>query len=593
MQSVRNFSIIAHIDHGKTTLTDQFLRLTKTLDEREAHARFMDSNPIEQERGITIKLAPVRMEHVHNGQTYILNLIDTPGHVDFGYEVSRSLAACEGVLLVVDATQGIQAQTLANFEKAQSLGLKVILVINKIDLPSADAEMVALECMEVLGIAEEDIVAVSAKTGLHMDKLITAVIEKIPAPTGNIDAPLRALIFASQFDNHLGVLANIRVIDGVLKKEKLGLVGTQASFLPVDVGVFSPHKQSMTELKAGEVGYLATGLKDIAQIKVGDTLTKADLLDKISPLPGYQEPTPMVYMQFFPLDGKDFVLLQDAMGKLALHDASLKYTGVHSLALGNGLRIGFLGMLHAEIVRERLEREFDLELIATSPTVTYEVEMTNGEVKLMHSPSELPEPSQIKQIKEPITKAIIYTPETYLGAVMQLCRDHRGELITSDHRGVRIRLEYHLPLAEIIVSFHDQLKSVTSGFASLDYEIADFQPVNAVKLGIVVQHEPIEALSQIVVADRAEQIGRAIVKKLKEVMPRQMFEVPIQAMIGGKVVARETIKAFRKDVTAKLYGGDVTRRQKLLKKQAKGKKKMKQLGKVNLNQDAFLAVLAR
>jgi GTP-binding protein LepA len=554
----------------------------------------MDSNPIEKERGITIKLAPVRMEYTdpRDDQKYILNLIDTPGHVDFGYEVSRSLAACEGVLLVVDATQGIQAQTLANYEKAHQLGLKVIPVVNKIDLPSSDVEGAVLEIMDAFGVEEDEIACVSAKTGLNIDILLQKIVDKVPAPTGDAAAPLRALVFTSQFDIHRGVVAYVRVVDGVLKKnDKLQLMSTGAGFFPQEVGVFIPQQHAVEQLGPGEVGYIFTGLKEVAQLRVGDTVTLASAVDRVEQLPGYLEPTPMVYMQFYPIDGEDFVLLQDAIGKLSLHDSSLVSTGVHSLALGNGLRIGFLGLLHAEIVRERLEREFDLNLVVTTPTVTYQVETTAGEKIWIHSPDELPDLSQVKTIFEPMTTSLIYTPEEYMSEVIKLCRAHRGELLDVEHKGIRARLKYRMPLAELIVNFHDQLKSASSGFASLEYELDSFEPVDAVKLDIMIHGEPIEALSLIVVRDQAEIIGRSLAKKLKEVVPRQMFEIPIQATIGARIIARETVKAFRKDVTAKLYGGDVTRRQKLLKKQAKGKKKMKQIGRVELNQETFLAVL--
>ena len=549
----------------------------------------MDSNPIEKERGITIKLAPVRMEH--NG--YILNLIDTPGHVDFGYEVSRSLAACEGALLVVDATQGIQAQTLSNYEKARDLGLDIIPVINKIDLPSADVDAVTLELMEIFGIDEKRIVSVSAKTGLNTEALLEAVIKHIRPPQGSKEKPLRALVFTSHFDQHKGVIAYIRVVDGVLNKQKLQLMATKANFLPGEVGVFTPNMTPTDSLQAGEVGYVCTGLKDVTLVTVGDTITSSSDAGKVEHLPGYKEPLPMVYMEIYPIDGDDFVLLQDAMSKLVLHDAALRFGGTHSLALGNGLRVGFLGILHAEIVRERLEREFNLELIATSPSVTYQVEQTNGTQMLVKTPADMPDPATIKQIKEPITHATLFTPKDYLGAVMQLTEDYRGKLLSMQDVGTRVRTEYELPLAEIIVHFHDHLKSVSSGFASLEYEVKDYTPVDAVKLNVVIQHEQIDALSVIVVRDKAEQIGRDLVKKLKEVVPRQQFEVPIQVAIGGKVIARETIKAYRKDVTAHLYGGDNTRRQKLLKKQAKGKKRLKEIGKVQLNQEAFMAVLER
>jgi GTP-binding protein LepA len=589
MNNIRNFSIIAHIDHGKTTLTDRLLRLTGTVSERDLIERMMDSNPIEKERGITIKLAPVRMEY----QGFIFNLIDTPGHVDFGYEVSRSLAAGEGALLVVDATQGIQAQTLSNFEKARDLGLDIIPVINKIDLPSADVEAVSLDLMEILGLAEDQIVAVSAKSGINVEAILEKIKAKIKPPQGNLSAPLRALVFTSQFDQHKGVIAYVKVVDGVLDKSRLELLATKTSFLPFEIGFFRPGMVPVDQLVAGEVGYVCTGLKEVIQVRVGDTITSHQAASQIIALPGYKEPQPMVYMEFYPIDGDDFVLLQDAMGKLALHDAALRYSSTHSQALGNGLRVGFLGILHAEIVRERLEREFDLELIATSPSVTYEVTTSTGEEILMKTPADMPDPSQVRQIREPITHSTIFTPKEYLGGVMQLCEDHRGKLLSMQDIGTRVRMEYTLPLAEIIIQFHDKLKSVSSGFASLEYELTGFEPVDAVKLSIMVQHEQIEALSVIVVRDEAERIGRLLVKKLKEVVPRQLFEVPIQAALGGKVVARETVKAYRKDVTAHLYGGDATRRQKLLKKQAKGKKRMKEIGKVQLNQEAFMAVLER
>lgn len=589
MPQIRNFSIIAHIDHGKTTLTDRLLELTQTVSERQFTERLMDSNPIEKERGITIKLAPVRMQY---GE-YTLNLIDTPGHVDFGYEVSRSLAACEGALLIVDATQGIQAQTLSNYEKARDLGLDIIPVLNKIDLPSADPEAVTLELMETFGIDERQVVAVSAKTGLNTEALLTAITEQIRPPSGDPQAPLRALVFTSQFDQHKGVIAYVRVVDGVLDKQKLQLMAAKANFLPVELGVLTPQMTPREQLVAGEVGYICTGLKDVTQVTVGDTITLAAAAARVTRLPGYKEPLPMVYMEFYPIDGDDFVLLQDAMAKLALHDAALRFSGTHSPALGNGLRVGFLGILHAEIVRERLEREFDLELIATSPSVTYQVERTDGSQQVVKTPAEMPDPATIRQIQEPMTHAILFTPREYLGPVMQLAEDHRGRLLSMHDVGTRVRIEYELPLAEIIVHFHDHLKSISSGFASLEYEVTEYRPIDAVKLNIMVQHEQIDALAVIVVRDRAEQVGRALVKKLKEVVPRQQFEVPIQAAIGGKVIARETIKAYRKDVTAHLYGGDVTRRQKLLRKQAKGKKRMKEIGKVQLNQEAFMAVLER
>lgn len=603
LSSIRNFSIIAHIDHGKTTLTDSFLRKTQTVSKLKFHERMMDSNPIEQEKGVTIKLAPVRMKYELDGQEYILNLIDTPGHVDFGYEVNRSLAACEGALLLIDATQGIQAQTLANYQKAKELGLKIIPVINKIDLPSANVDQTILEILEFfpdLNVDEKDILTVSAKTGVGVEKVLEKIIKEVPEPklalTQEIkeradDNRLRALIITSKFDNHQGAVAYVRIVTGTATRENLHLISSETNFQPIEIGFFTPEKNKQKELKTGEVGYISTGLKDISLLKVGDTITTNKDRDKVEILPGYQEPTPMVFMELYPIDNKDFAPLKDAMAKLTLHDSALNYQATHSVALGNGLRVGFLGIFHAEIVRERLKREFDLNLIATAPSVTYQIVKSNGEVIKIHNPSELPDPSQIEEIKEPIADLTIFTPDIYVSSVMKLCQEKRAFLINSSGTGNRNRLEYRIPLAELITDFHDRLKSITSGFASMEYELSDYQTVDAIRIDILVNREVVEALSFITVKDNAESKGRAIVKKLKDVIPRQLFEIPIQAAIGGKIIARETVKAFRKDVTAKLYGGDRTRRMKLLKKQAEGKKKMKQIGKVELNQDAFLAVL--
>lgn len=592
-KNIRNFSIIAHIDHGKTTLTDRLLQQTHTVLKRDLEERLMDSNPIEKERGITIKLAPVRMMYTLNGQEYEYNLIDTPGHVDFGYEVSRSLAACEGALLVIDATQGIQAQTLTNYEKATALGLTIIPVINKIDLPNADPDQVTLDLMETLHFSEEDIAKVSAKTGEGVDELLSLIEKKIPAPNSDDDKDLQVLVFTSKYDAHKGVVAYIRVVQGTLRKEQLYLLAAKASFLPTEFGFFNPSMMPVETLHAGEVGYIATGLKDVSLVKVGDTITTSDAKSRVTLLPGYKEPQPMVYMDFYPVDGDDFVLLVDAMGKLVLHDAAIKYQATHSKALGNGLRVGFLGILHAEIVQERLEREFQLELIATSPTVPYKIRKTTGEEFMIHNPSELPDPSEIATYAEPMTTSTIFTPKDFLGAVMILCEEHRGVLKELVDVGTRVKVVYALPLSEIIIKFHDELKSASSGFASLEYDVTTYDTVDVVKLDILVHHDAIEALSQIVVRSQAERVGRALVKRLKDVIPRHQFEVALQAAIGGKIVARETIPAYRKDVTAKLYGGDQTRKDKLLKKQKKGKKRMKEFGSVSLPQEAFLAVLER
>lgn len=591
--SIRNFSIIAHIDHGKTTLTDCFLRITKTVDALHFKERMMDSNPIEQERGITIKLAPVRMRYEYLGKEFILNLIDTPGHVDFGYEVSRSLAAGEGALLVVDATQGIQAQTLSNFEQAKALGLRIIPVINKTDLPSAQTEQVALEIMELCGCSEEDIIHVSAKTGKNVENVLAAIIEKVPPPTGNSDAPLRALLITSHFDVHQGAVALVRVIDGTLTKEKLSLFRSGVSFSPLSVGVFTPEMKQVEALKVGEVGYIATGLKDVRALKIGDTITQAKSLKEIEPLSGFTEPQPMVFMDVYPTDSADFTILQEAVEKLALKDAALTFSGTHSVALGSGLRVGFLGILHAEIVLERLQREWDVSIIATSPSVTYRVTLKTNECIDVSSPAQMPDPTLIEEVEEPIAAVRVFTPVRYMSTILDLIRDRRGVYVSSAYVGERVQLFCEVPLSELITDFHDTIKSVTSGFASLEYSVTRYQLVKAVKVTILLNAEEVEPLSFITVEVTAEEKGRNMVKKLKEVLPRQMFELPIQAAIGGRIIARETLKAFRKDVTAKLYGGDVTRRKKLLAKQAKGKKKMKQIGKVSLDQDVFMSVLKR
>lgn len=589
-EQIRNFCIIAHIDHGKTTLTDCLLRLTHTVSDHDKSERIMDSNPIEKERGITIKLAPVRMEY----EGYILNLIDTPGHVDFGYEVSRSLAACEGALLVVDATQGVQAQTLSTYEKAVELGLVIIPVINKIDLPSADVERTTLELMELFNIDESEILQVSAKSGLNIQALLDAIIARIPAPTGVVDAPARGLLITSLFDQHKGAVALVRMVDGNLRKgEKLQFVRAGEAMVPIEIGSYSPDMRVRESLETGEVGYIATGLKDVRTLKVGDTITRAADANKVTPLTGYKEPQAMVFLELYPVDASEFSELQDAMSKLVLRDAALQYVGTHSEALGSGLRVGFLGILHAEIVLERLKREFDLELIATAPSVPYKVELKTGDKIEIHSPTQLPDPSQIAEISEPLAEVHLFTPERFSGSILQMIRERRGHLLESKVVGGRIRLDCEVPLAEIITDFHDKLKSITSGYASLEYSIKGFQEVDAVKVDILLNHEVVTALSFMAVREQAEAAGRKMVEKLKEILPRQMFEVPIQAAIGGSVIARATLKAFRKDVTAKLYGGDVTRRKKLLAKQAKGKKKMRQLGRVEVNQDTFLQLLRR
>ncbi len=583
---IRNFSIIAHVDHGKTTLTDRLLALVgqKETDEKLV----LDSNPIEKERGITIKLAPVRLTY----KGYEFNLIDTPGHVDFSYEVSRSLAACEGVVLLVDATQGIQAQTLSHYHKAKELGLAVIPVINKIDLPSADVEKVSLELMELCDVGEEEIILISAKTGENAENILEAVTQKVPPPQTNLDKPLRALLITSYFDQHKGAVALVRLFDGLLKpKEELKFLNFNHEFIPVEIGVFTPKPEAVEYLGAGEVGYIATGLKDLRSLKIGDTLVLTSQAHQVKPLAGYQEPQPMVFMELYPIDTADFPKFQDAIVKLALRDAALTYEGVHSLALGSGFKVGFLGVLHAEVVLERLKREFDLDLIATQPSVNYQVFLRSNQMVWVNNPAQLPDPAQIEKIKEPIAKATIFTPEKYLQPSLDLVRNRRGKLIETTHYGGQMKLICQIPLAELITDFHDKLKSATSGFASLEYKLDHYQEAEVVKVDILLNHEVIEALSFFSIKAQAQVKARQQVKKLKEVLPRQLFTVPIQAAVGGQIIARETLKAYRKDVTAKLYGGDVTRRKKLLAKQAKGKKRLKQFGKVRLDQDTFIKLL--
>ena len=597
---IRNFSIIAHIDHGKTTLTDRLMLRTNTINERAFKVRMLDSNPIEQERGITIKLAPVKMNFKlskelslrYKSDSCLLNLIDTPGHVDFTYEVSRSLAAGEGAVLLVDASQGVQAQTLSNYDKAKELSLKIVPVLNKIDLPSVDLDKAKLELMELFGFSEEEIVLVSAKTGVGVDKLLEKIVTDLPTPKQEVTKPLKGLVFSSVYHPHKGVIVYIRVMEGEIKSSELQFIGSKAGFECQELGIFTPTMKPVDKLEAGEVGYVATGLKNIQLAQVGDTLTSVDEKN-VTPLPGYKPPQLMVYMDFYPVDGSDYNSLLDALDKLKLNDAAIEYSNTHSPALGNGVRIGFLGILHAEITQERLEREFDLNLIATSPSVRYELKLTNEDEIVIHNPAELPDPSLINEIREPIVRAVVYTPQEYTGAVMQLIDHYRGKQINMQYFGERVKLTYEIPLPELIINFYDELKSASSGYASVEYELIGYKPVKAVKLTILVNKEPVDALSQIVVKEKAVELGKVMTKKLKEVIPRQLFEIPIQAAIGGKIVARETIKAFRKDVTAKLYGGDISRRKKLLEKQKKGKARRKVFGRVEIPQEAFLAVLKK
>ncbi|MEZ5296075.1 MAG: translation elongation factor 4 [Ilumatobacteraceae bacterium] len=585
---IRNFSIIAHIDHGKSTLSDRILEVTGAVQARDMKQQYLDSMDLERERGITIKAQNVRVEW--NGYTF--HLIDTPGHVDFGYEVSRSLAACEGVLLVVDAAQGIEAQTLANCYLALEHDLEIVACLNKIDLPAADPDRYAMELENVLGIAAEDILRISAKTGEGVPELLDAVAERIPAPTGDADAPLQALIFDSQFDQYRGVVSSVRVVNGVMNaNDKLHFMQAGADHEALEIGARRPATTPLKQLGPGEVGYLIAGIKDVGDARSGETVTTASK-GSDTPLPGYQDPKPMVFSGLFPIDGDDFEDLRDALAKLKLNDASISYTPESSGALGFGFRCGFLGLLHMEIVKERLEREFDLALIATAPSVEYRVTSTDGETTVVSNPAELPVVQKIDTIEEPIFKVSIITPKEYTGALMDLCQTRRGEMKRMEYLSPeRVELDYEIPLAEVVVDFFDQLKSRSQGYASLDYELTGYQPAHLVKVDILLNGQPADAFSTIVHRDKAESYGRRMCEKLKELIPRQMFDVPIQAAIGGKVISRETVKAKRKDVTAKCYGGDISRKRKLLEKQKEGKKKMKAIGRVEVPGDVFISAL--
>jgi GTP-binding protein LepA len=590
---IRNFSIIAHIDHGKSTLADRILELTHTVEARSMRAQVLDSMDLERERGITIKAQAVRVRYTaRDGETYQLQLIDTPGHVDFTYEVSRSLAACEGAVLVVDASQGVEAQTLANTYMAVEAGLELIPCLNKIDLPGAEPERVAEEIHDLLGDPGEEILRISGKTGAGVTEILERVVERIPPPDGDPDAPARALIFDSEFDQYRGVIAYIRVVDGVFRKGaaiRAMAGGTQAEI--DDVGFFSPQMVSAGELAAGEVGYLITGIKDVTQLRVGDTLTTKTNPATLA-LPGYREVKPMVFCGLFPIDSERFPELRDALEKLTLNDAALSWEPETSDALGFGFRAGFLGLLHMDIVRERLEREYDLELLTTMPSVGFEVTLTNGDELEVHNPSDMPDPMRIAEIREPYIRATIITPKEYIGVIMELCLDRRGNhvgmhFLSSD----RVQLTYDLPLAEIVLDFFDQLKSRTRGYASLDYELTGMHPSNLVRLDVLLAGDQVDALSMITHKDKAYDLGRMLTERLRKKIPRQQYDVPIQAAIGAHVIARETVKAYRKDVIAKCYGGDISRKKKLLSKQKEGKKRMKQIGRVEVPQEAFLAVL--
>ncbi|HOQ10095.1 MAG TPA: translation elongation factor 4 [Syntrophomonadaceae bacterium] len=594
MQSnIRNFSIIAHIDHGKSTLADRLLQFTGALSEREMREQFLDKMDLEREKGITIKLQPVRLNYrAADGQDYILNLIDTPGHVDFSYEVSRSLACCEGALLVVDASQGIEAQTLANVYMAMDLNLEIVGAVNKIDLPGADPEKVKQEMEEVLGLDKNDIVAISAKLGIGIEEVLEAIIKFIPPPRGDEQAPLQALIFDSYFDSYKGAICYFRVVSGQVRKgDIIRMMSTGKEYEVIELGVFTPYMTEVEVLKAGEVGYLAAGIKNVSDTKVGDTITLANR-PAAEPLPGYKEVKPMVYCGLYPLENNDYERLRDALDKLKLNDASLFYEPETSEALGFGFRCGFLGLLHLEIIKERLEREFDLSLLATAPGVIYQILLTDGSIIYVSNPTHWPAPQKIEQVFEPFVKASIMVPNEYVGPVMELCQDKRGIFVNMEYLSTqRVMITYKLPLAEILYDFFDALKSRTRGYASLDYEFIGYEPGDLVKLDIFLNGEVVDALSMIVHRDRAYYRARNVTEKLRRIIPRQMYEVVIQAGIGSKIIARETIKAMRKDVLAKCYGGDVTRKKKLLEKQKEGKKRMKQIGRVEVPKDAFLTVL--
>lgn len=590
---IRNFSIVAHIDHGKSTLADRLLEKTGTLTAREMEEQVLDNMELERERGITIKAQAARLIHrTEEGEEYILNLIDTPGHVDFNYEVSRSLAACEGAILVVDATQGIQAQTLANCYLALDHDLEIAPVINKIDLQSARPDEVKQEIEDVIGIPADDAPLISAKTGLNIEDVIKTVIEKVPAPGGDEEAPLKALIFDSYYDSYKGVVTYIRVFDGVVKPgTKIKLMNTNKVYDVTEVGVFTPGPLKVEELRAGDVGYLSAAIRNVKDARAGDTITEANRPTS-DPLEGYRPAIPMVFSGIYPVDGAKYEALKEALEKLQLNDAALSFEPETSIALGFGFRCGFLGLLHMEIIQERIEREFNLDIITTAPSVVYKVAKTDGEIIEITNPTNLPEPSEISYMEEPEVKASIIAPSDYVGAIMELCQEKRGTFIDMQYiEETRVVINYDIPLNEIVYDFFDALKSRTRGYASFDYELKGYKRTELVKLDILLNGDVVDALSMIVPADRAYHRGRAMTEKLKEIIPRQMFEVPIQAAIGAKIIARETVKAMRKDVLAKCYGGDISRKKKLLEKQKEGKKRMRQVGSVEVPQEAFMAVL--
>lgn len=591
---IRNFSIIAHIDHGKTTLSDRILERTNALEKREMKNQLLDSMELERERGITIKLNAVQLTYkAKDGNEYILHLIDTPGHVDFTYEVSRSLAACEGAVLVVDAAQGIEAQTLANVYLALDNDLEILPLVNKIDLPSADPDRVKQEVEDIIGLPADDAVLASAKAGIGIEEILEQVVEKVPAPTGDPDAPLQALIFDSVYDQYRGIIASIRVVNGTMKKGQIiRMMATGAEYEVVEVGVHTPHEKVVDYLSVGDVGFVTASIKDVKTVRVGDTITSVDNPAE-EPLPGYRKLNPMVFCGLYPIDAARYNDLRDALEKLVLNDSSLQFEPETSQALGFGFRTGFLGLLHMDVIQERIEREFNIDLIATAPSVIYHVYLTDGTQLIVDNPSQMPEPQTIKSIEEPYVKASIMTPNDYVGAIMELCQKKRGVFIDMQYLDeTRVHVNYEIPLGEIVYDFFDQLKSSTKGYASFDYELIGYKPSKLVKMDILLNGEIVDALSLIVHKDFAYARGKVITEKLKEIIPRQQFEVPIQAAIGGKIIARSTIKALRKNVLAKCYGGDISRKRKLLEKQKEGKKRMKSVGSVEVPQEAFMAVLS-
>ena len=593
LENLRNFSIIAHVDHGKSTLADRLLEATGTVDKRNMKAQLLDMLDLERERGITIKSVPVRMNYkAGDGRTYVLNLIDTPGHVDFSYEVSRSLAACEGAVLVVDASQGVEAQTVANSYLAADLDLELVPVLNKIDLPSSHPDQVKKELEDIIGINADDAVMISAKTGEGVPELLERIVRDIPAPAGDADAPLQALIFDSVYDNYKGVICYVRVVNGTLEAGKtVRFMATGQTYQLDEVGVFKPDMVKVDSLGPGEVGFICASIKTIDEAHVGDTITDA-ASPAAEPLAGYKKVKPVVFCGFYPVEREDINQLREALEKLQINDSAISFEPENSAALGFGFRCGFLGLLHMEIAKERLNREFGVDLVATAPNVVYQIVLTNGEVIEAHRPSDFPDPGRIEEIREPYIKLSIFMPEQFVGAAMQLCQEKRGSYVGMDYiTPERVRLTYDMPLAEFILDFHDRLKSCTRGYASLDYEHIGFRAANLVKVDVLLQEEPVDAFSFICHADQAYHRGHAVVGKLKELIPRQLFEVPVQAAVGKKVIVRMNIKAVRKDVLAKCYGGDVTRKRKLLEKQKEGKKRMKQVGRVSIPQEAFLAFM--